>query len=742
MKKLLLIVLFYTFVAGLYAQSTPEWQWIHPRPQGQDLMWCKMIDANNWYAVGNYGAFLKTTNAGVNWTTKTAGYQSSLYPGAGIMQNNRTAYFLNVNTGFIGVQAVQGITRTTNGGQTFDTVRILSSGTGTVWGFSFINNNTGYLCGSSNYKVMKTTDGGNSWALVNNIGSLGTLNFYAVYASDENNIKVGSSSGNVYLTTNAGLNWTTSNVGSTSQISGMVFLNANTGYVCGQSFGLFRYTTDGGISWSGTNAPTSNILTCIIYDGSAAYLSGTVSTETIFKTTDNGTSWQTIPINNGPTITPFYAYSIDKLGNNMIAVGNYGEMIKSTNNGANWSTMSYRRSLATMSGDIYAQSGRGRIIACGTNIGFNDDILVSTDGGLNWATSDITAEGYSTSLSMVNPTTGYVSGRSGFIFKTTSGGISWTSLMGNPVLGNYYLQSMEFVNASTGWIVGGYPATAAIVKIFKTTNSGINWTEQPTSYSASMGVKVDMVDVNTGYMSYSIGLQKTTNGGSNWNIIPVPPVPGNEYRAMKVLGANTVIIGGTNSEVYITTNSGTSWDSLNFPVYAGGFFSTDWYDIQNGVVSAVIGVVGKTSNRGQTWQIMNNGGYTVYHTTMVHPDTMFSICGNTPGGMIMKYTKGLTSIGITYEHKIPENFILKQNYPNPFNPTTTIEFDLPKAGIVSLKIFDIAGREVASEINGLNLKTGNYKVNFEGSILSSGVYFYSLIVDNNIVDTKKMILIK
>jgi hypothetical protein len=75
--------------------------------------------------------FLKTTNGGATWTTKTAGYQSTLYPGAGIMQNNKTAYFLNANTGFLGVQAVQGIARTTNCGQTFDTVRILQSGSST-----------------------------------------------------------------------------------------------------------------------------------------------------------------------------------------------------------------------------------------------------------------------------------------------------------------------------------------------------------------------------------------------------------------------------------------------------------------------------------------------------------------------------------------------------------------------------------------------------------------------------------
>jgi photosystem II stability/assembly factor-like uncharacterized protein len=417
-------------------------------------------------------------------------------------------------------------------------------------------------------------------------------------------------------------------------------------------------------------------------------------------------------------------------------------MIKSTNNGANWVTMSQRSSVANMTGDLYVEKSNGRIIACGVNLDGNDDVVVSPDGGVSWFSPGVTANTYYLAIGMVNSSAGYLSGRDGYLFKTTNGGTSWSPLSPNPVLGNYWLQSMEFVNASTGWIVGGYPAPGAIVKIFKTTNAGVNWIDQPSSFTASIGVKVDMVDVNTGYMSYSSGLQKTTNGGASWNIIPVPPVSGNSYRAMKVLDANTVYIGGSNSQVYATTNGGTTWESLNFPVSAGTIFSTDWYDAQNGCASAVIGVVGKTTNRGQTWVITNNGGYTVYDTKMIHPDTMFSICGNTFGAMIMKYEKGPLSIGFTYENEIPMNFELKQNYPNPFNPNTTIQFGLSKASNVSLRIYDITGKEYRTEINNISLRAGVYKMNFDGNELSSGVYFYSLVIDGSTHATKKMILLK
>jgi len=89
---------------------------------------------------------------------------------------------------------------------------------------------------------------------------------------------------------------------------------------------------------------------------------------------------------------------------------------------------------------------------------------------------------------------------------------------------------------------------------------------------------------------------------------------------------------------------------------------------------------------------------------------------------------------------IPAKFDLSQNYPNPFNPATMINYDVPFDGKVSLKIFDMSGREVVTLVN--EVKTaGYYSVNFNASNLSSGVYFYSLSADN-FTATKKMILVK
>ncbi|MCB0727556.1 MAG: T9SS type A sorting domain-containing protein, partial [Ignavibacteriae bacterium] len=89
---------------------------------------------------------------------------------------------------------------------------------------------------------------------------------------------------------------------------------------------------------------------------------------------------------------------------------------------------------------------------------------------------------------------------------------------------------------------------------------------------------------------------------------------------------------------------------------------------------------------------------------------------------------------------IPSNFSLSQNYPNPFNPTTNLEFGIPELGFVSLKVFDISGKEVMTLVNEQK-DPGYYSVSFNGANLSSGIYFYT-IQAGSFVSTKKMTLIK
>ncbi|MFH0736760.1 MAG: T9SS type A sorting domain-containing protein [bacterium] len=89
---------------------------------------------------------------------------------------------------------------------------------------------------------------------------------------------------------------------------------------------------------------------------------------------------------------------------------------------------------------------------------------------------------------------------------------------------------------------------------------------------------------------------------------------------------------------------------------------------------------------------------------------------------------------------MPALFSLGQNYPNPFNPTTTIKFSIPYSNVVTLKVFDVLGAEVTNLVNEYK-NAGTYEVNFDGSNLASGVYFYKLQT-GNFTQTKKLLLLK
>ena len=103
------------------------------------------------------------------------------------------------------------------------------------------------------------------------------------------------------------------------------------------------------------------------------------------------------------------------------------------------------------------------------------------------------------------------------------------------------------------------------------------------------------------------------------------------------------------------------------------------------------------------------------------------------------YTNCLTKI-IKNEYDQPREFSLEQNYPNPFNPVTHLEFGISDLEFVSLKVYDVLGNEIKTLVNEIK-SPGVYKVEFDGSNLSSGIYYYKLTA-GEFSEVKKMTLLK
>jgi len=115
-----------------------------------------------------------------------------------------------------------------------------------------------------------------------------------------------------------------------------------------------------------------------------------------------------------------------------------------------------------------------------------------------------------------------------------------------------------------------------------------------------------------------------------------------------------------------------------------------------------------------------------------------------PGGEIrgaVKVGSGVLTSVKQIADAIPASFALDQNYPNPFNPSTTIQFQVQKAGRVSLKVYNILGEEVATLLDEAKA-AGSYAVSFDAATLASGMYFYRLSSDASLSETRKMVLLK
>ena len=151
---------------------------------------------------------------------------------------------------------------------------------------------------------------------------------------------------------------------------------------------------------------------------------------------------------------------------------------------------------------------------------------------------------------------------------------------------------------------------------------------------------------------------------------------------------------------------------------------------------------GLISFDGSTWKTYNDSNSGLYNNQDIfciaidkEMNKWFGLYGDLV--MYSNYEKTTTPIN---SNKINNDYFLSQNYPNPFNPNTTIIYSVPKNSFITIKIFDALGREIKTLVSEEKIK-GIYSIKFEGSNLSSGIYFYQLKAEDY-KQTKKMILIR
>jgi hypothetical protein len=270
--------------------------------------------------------------------------------------------------------------------------------------------------------------------------------------------------------------------------------------------------------------------------------------------------------------------------------------------------------------------------------------------------------------------------------------------------------------------------------VYRSTNNGDTWVSANSGLCPppSCPVKCFAFD-STGSIFAApegMGIYYSTNSGDLWLPFPSPVAV---VQSLSVHRAGTIFAGADNG-IFRTTNYGSSWsqDTLgnvrSIAINSSGhiFVGTSG----NGVF--------RSTDEGDTWLPVNTGLSNLNVQCLAVTVEGYVFAG-TAGAGVFRTAQSTNSTDKDGWH-IPANFDLKQNYPNPFNPVTTIEYQLPSAAVVKLKVFDILGRIVSVLQEGYQ-HAGTYVISFDATGLPSAVLFYQLETDRY-AQTKRMMVIR
>lgn len=309
-------------------------------------------------------------------------------------------------------------------------------------------------------------------------------------------------------------------------------------------------------------------------------------------------------------------------------------------------------------------------------------------------------------------------------YRSADYGITWDTLLIGQLSSSVrsFISHNNFLFAAT-WGSG----------IFRSSDGGDNWT--PINNGLNHQTFWDIFSIEDTLLAAGpgAGIYRSTDNGNNW----VQSNDGlTDLIAYRICSSNNYIFVGTAySGVFRSSDFGQSWSQVGLngnTIYA--FLSYGTF-IFAGTSNAGVFI---STDSGNTWEEFNNGNIAGQVVEIVTDSTY--LYAATLGGGVYRYdVNNITSVNNS-DLEIPASFELRQNFPNPFNPSTSIEYRVSSISNVSLKVYDVLGKEVATLVNE-EQSAGSYEVDFNASGLSSGMYFYKLQTDN-FVETKKMLLLK
>jgi photosystem II stability/assembly factor-like uncharacterized protein len=481
------------------------------------------------------------------------------------------------------------------------------------------------------------------------------------------------------------------------------------------------------------------------------------------------------------------------------AGGKNGVVVKTVDGGKTWVQKTLVDSVGTTRvNSIEAFDSLTAWVGCISTGSAGVTIYKTSDGGKTWVKqySD-PAVSFTDGFRMYDANNGILVGDPTtywYILKTTNGGTTWTRVDSSKTATDTIAETEVSVtggleiNGNNAWFCtynnGNYSA-----RVYRSTDKGASWAVSAQLTGIDVLYAISFKDSLNGLATSSDGnVVKSTDGGKTWTIIKKITTLG--LRGLRYMpGTNTALAVGASGVSFLTQDDGATWSTitpLNTNTLRGLSVSSSrsvaW---AVGDAGAILKWSGSTlpveltsfkaakagSSVNLSWTTAtetNNRGFEVERKLINDKENSFVViafkAGAGTSSEVRNYNftddiANLAGTAVAYRIKqvdfdgtssyssqvlvdltTPVKFNLSQNYPNPFNPTTTINYSLPSDSKVSVKVYDVLGKEVATLVNETK-SAGNYQVNFDASKLASGVYIYK-IQAGNFIATKKLTLMK
>ncbi|MGD1047073.1 MAG: T9SS type A sorting domain-containing protein [Bacteroidota bacterium] len=379
--------------------------------------------------------------------------------------------------------------------------------------------------------------------------------------------------------------------------------------------------------------------------------------------------------------------------------------------------------------------------------GTNGGVFLSTDEGTSWTAID-------SGLTIGNITTLTISGTNlfaggyGGVYLSTNNGTSWKAVNTGLIDSNYV---RAIIVNDTNLVVGtskqgidmdGY--TYYYGSTFRSTNNGKSWTMTRNGLRGFIsftikpnntgGINIFAGTIAASYGAILGGVFLSSDNGIHWTNSGLDNIVACSF----AVSDTNLFAGADGGGVILSTNNGTSWTAVN----SGVSYYVDAL-IVNGTnlfagTAACNGSVFLSTNNGTSWDKVNTGMINTNVYAFAIKGT--NIFAGTNGGIWRRPLSEMVTSVDKFTKELPTHFNLDQNYPNPFNPSTNISFNLSSKSFVSLKVFDLIGREVATIVSE-EMPAGRYSKQWNAASLSSGIYFYRLQA-GSFTQTKKLVLLR